>query len=149
MAQTCGTTSTRVRWQSPTEPCWACLQCAAGPGGTRAIPRRLPPTCVVWVDAPWAAASHLCGYVCCSLGSAAGYSYTERGPSGTHFSRFVATDEGNTTELGSVEIIREVGSIGMPRWVLGRRVCPSSQAMVLRAAERRQAMHFVLPGRPE
>ncbi len=49
---------------------------------------------------------------------AAGYSFTERGPSGTHFSRFVATDEANSTQLGSVEIIREVGSIGMPRWVL-------------------------------
>ncbi|KAI7844007.1 hypothetical protein COHA_002544 [Chlorella ohadii] len=43
-----------------------------------------------------------------------GYSFTERGPSGTHFSRFVATDEANSTQLGSVEIIREVGSIGMP-----------------------------------
>jgi ABC-type amino acid transport substrate-binding protein len=43
-----------------------------------------------------------------------GYSYTDRGPSGTHFSRFVATDEGNRTELGSIEIIREVGSVGMP-----------------------------------
>lgn len=45
----------------------------------------------------------------------AGYALTVPGPSGTHVPFFVATDEANSTVLGTLINVREAGSVDMPR----------------------------------
>jgi len=57
----------------------------------------------------------------------AGYALTVPGPIGTHVPLFVATDESNTTVLGTLINVREVGSVDMPRWV---QLAPALQCML-------------------
>lgn len=45
----------------------------------------------------------------------AGFALTVPGPSGTHVPFFVATDEANSTVLGTLINVREAGSVDMPR----------------------------------